>query len=98
MFDNLTYIKKTSSLFLHSVIDECYKLKVRGQQAGRISTQSGAPIPSSPTLDPKSDAFAKIKERVLLMEVSQLQFFLKKKLRETNVENAASSCFLTGYL
>mmetsp|Transcript_3497 Transcript_3497/g.6959 ORF Transcript_3497/g.6959 Transcript_3497/m.6959 type:complete len:310 (-) Transcript_3497:140-1069(-) len=53
---------------LNTVIDECYKLKVRGQQAGRISTQSGAPIPSSPTLDPKSDAFAKIKERVLLME------------------------------
>lgn len=55
---------------LVTVIQECYRVKVRGMQAGRISTQGGTPIPSSSTLDPKSVEFAKLKDRVLLMEVS----------------------------
>lgn len=53
-----------------TVIDECYKLRVRGMQAGRISTQGGAAVPTSSSLDQKSEEFKKLKERVLLMEVS----------------------------
>lgn len=54
----------------NAVIDECYKLKVRGMQAGRISAQGGGGVPSSLTLDPDSQEFSRLKERVLLMEVS----------------------------
>jgi cyclin T len=58
---------------LNTVIDECYKLKVRGMQAGRISSQAGGPAALSPTtttgnLDPKSEEFLKLKERILLLE------------------------------
>ncbi|KAL7569130.1 hypothetical protein ACA910_016962 [Epithemia clementina (nom. ined.)] len=51
---------------LNSVIDECYKLKSRGIQAGKISG-AGAST-SSAALDPKSDEFMKLKERILLLE------------------------------
>jgi hypothetical protein len=57
---------------LNTVIDECYKLKVRGMQAGRISQPAGAAAPSSATttgnLDPKGVEFLKLKERILLLE------------------------------
>jgi len=64
---------------LNAVIDECYKLKVRGMQAGRISLQPGASAAAanilSPTggsssgnLDPKGEEFLKLKERILLLE------------------------------
>ena len=51
---------------LNSVIDECYKLKSRGIQAGRIS--GIGEMPSSTSLDPKSEEFMKLKERILLLE------------------------------
>lgn len=55
---------------LNLVIDECHKLKVRGMQAGRIST--GGASPSSPpppsAMDPKGEDFMKLKERILLLE------------------------------
>lgn len=51
---------------LNTVIDECYKLKVRGMQAGRIST---GPVDVGPeNLDPKGEEFTKMKERILLLE------------------------------
>ena len=58
---------------LNSVIDECHKLKMRGIQAGRISTGPGgaaasASSSSSNSLDPKSEEFLKLKERILLLE------------------------------
>lgn len=62
---------------LNTVIIECYKLKARGQQQGRISQQklpdgSSPPPPKSPqhfaNLDPKGDEFLKLKERILLLE------------------------------
>jgi cyclin T len=65
---------------LNVIIDECYKLKVRGMQAGRMSAAS-TPTPlsaaaaasnstgvSSSSLDPKSEEFLKLKERILLLE------------------------------
>jgi hypothetical protein len=57
---------------LVTVIQECYRVKVRGMQAGRISTHGGTPIPTSSTLDPKSTEYTKLKDRVLLMEVSTM--------------------------
>jgi Cyclin, N-terminal domain len=59
---------------LNLVIEECYKLKMRGMQAGRISVgpnsgnSSGAGSISSETLDPQSEEFTKLKERILLLE------------------------------
>lgn len=58
---------------LNHVIDECYKLKMRGMQAGRISAAGGAAAAaasssSSGTLDPKGEEFTKLKERILLLE------------------------------
>jgi cyclin T len=54
---------------LNTVIDECFKLKARGMQAGRISTTGSGPASSSTTaLDPKGEEFAKRKERILLLE------------------------------
>jgi hypothetical protein len=61
------------------VIDESYKVKLRGMQAGRISQAavaagtSGMPSPQSMTnmsakFDPKSEEFIKLKERILLLE------------------------------
>lgn len=52
---------------LNHVIEECHKLKLRGMQAGRIST-TGASSPTTTMLDPKSEDFAKLKERILLLE------------------------------
>ena len=60
---------------LDTVLLECYKLKSRGLQAGRISAQqrnnnngntSLAPDPS--VMDKKREEFMKLKERVLLLE------------------------------
>lgn len=61
---------------LDFVIDECYKLKMRGMQAGRISvgTADGShnktnnSSPSSDALEINSDEFLKLKERILLLE------------------------------
>ena len=62
---------------LNTVILECYKLKARGQQAGRISSQklpdgSSPPPPKTEehiaNLDPKGEEFIKLKERILLLE------------------------------
>jgi len=59
---------------LNQIIDECYKLKMRGMQAGRISAGGAAGLSgastnsSSQTLDPKGEEFLKRKERVLLLE------------------------------
>ena len=60
---------------LNHVMDECYKLKLRGMQAGRISTTTagggkGGSPPSAATkpLDQKSEEFFKLKERILLLE------------------------------
>jgi Cyclin, N-terminal domain len=78
---------------LNHVMEECYNLKLRGQQAGRISqaaaaakgcgggggaspTSGAGSASSSPnnsgsnstSIDPKSEEFFKIKERVLLLE------------------------------
>jgi Cyclin, N-terminal domain len=62
---------------LNLVIEECYKLKMRGMQAGRISvgpnsgnTSAAGPIStgSIETLDPQSEEFTKLKERILLLE------------------------------
>jgi Cyclin, N-terminal domain len=55
------------------VIEECYKLKMRGMQAGRISVGNATSIVGDPTstaesLDPQSDEFNKLKERILLLE------------------------------
>lgn len=54
---------------LNHVIDECYKLKLRGIQAGRISAGGpGALSSGSTSLDPKSQEFSKLKQRILLLE------------------------------
>jgi hypothetical protein len=64
---------------LVQVIEESYKVKLRGMQAGRISQAavssgtSGMPSPQSMTnmsakFDPKSEEFIKLKERILLLE------------------------------
>lgn len=57
---------------LNTVILECHKLKTRGMQAGRISQQkSGSaspPPPPNASLDTKGEEFAKLKERILLLE------------------------------
>lgn len=64
---------------LNTVIQECYKLKTRAMQAGRLSqqrNQNGGPLPVSPKdttnessyLDTKGEDFLKLKERILLLE------------------------------
>ena len=57
---------------LNTVIDECHKLKMRGMQAGRVSASAGTSPSPSPSLtmslDPKGEEFAKLKERILLLE------------------------------
>jgi cyclin T len=69
---------------LNTVIQECYKLKARAMQAGRLSQQhnsntggSDTPPPSSSSggmkassayLDTKGEDFLKLKERILLLE------------------------------
>jgi len=63
---------------LQVVIEEAYKVKVRGMQAGRISQPPGAVSGSagstalaampSGSLDPKGEEFSKLKERILLLE------------------------------
>lgn len=54
---------------LNIVIEECYKLKMRGMQAGRISVGPNSGNNStSDTLDPQSEEFTKLKERILLLE------------------------------
>ncbi|KAG7352184.1 cyclin-like protein [Nitzschia inconspicua] len=63
---------------LNNVIQECFKLKARGMQAGRISQQKlddGSTPPPPPSiqattagLDPKGDEFLKLKDRILLLE------------------------------
>lgn len=57
---------------LNTVIDECYKLKQRGMQAGRISQNSpnhpNSAINITGSLDPKGEEFLKLKERILLLE------------------------------
>ena len=54
---------------LNNVIDECYKLKMRGMQAGRISVGSAVSVGNgSGSLDPLGEEFAKLKERILLLE------------------------------
>jgi cyclin T len=59
---------------LNTVIQECFKLKARGMQAGRISQQmnpdgsTSPPPPTSAFLDPKGEEFLKLKERILLLE------------------------------
>jgi cyclin T len=56
------------------VIEECYKLKMRGMQAGRMSASGNAeapgtdPLSTGAALDPQSDEFGKLKERILLLE------------------------------
>lgn len=55
---------------LNTVIDDCYKLKMRGMQAGRISVTAGVGSVGSNagSLDPKGEEFTKLKERILLLE------------------------------
>jgi cyclin T len=54
---------------LKVVIEECHKLKVRGMQAGRISTTPGSSgNSSSGSLVLGEEEFAKLKERILLLE------------------------------
>lgn len=66
---------------LKDVIMECHKLKSRGMQAGRIAAQQAqlkeslggrSPPPPPPLpiedLNPKEEEFAKLKERILLLE------------------------------
>jgi hypothetical protein len=59
---------------LNEVIKECWQLKHRGIQAGRISQNSpahpnSAIVSSSGSpLDPKGEEFLKLKERILLLE------------------------------
>jgi len=52
------------------VIDEAYKLKLRGMQAGRLSqgSSSSSQPQAAAALDPKGEEFAKLKERILLLE------------------------------
>jgi cyclin T len=57
---------------LNTVIQECYKLKTRAMQAGRLSQNPGASpkgeSSSSSYLDTKGEEFLKLKERILLLE------------------------------
>jgi len=66
---------------VNTVIQECYKLKTRAMQAGRISRGGGGTLSpkqhdsthpdggtSSLSLDPKGEEFLKLKERILLLE------------------------------
>lgn len=59
---------------LNVVIEESYKVKLRGMQAGRISQASMSVVPTSTMtnmngkFDPKSEEFVKLKERILLLE------------------------------
>jgi len=55
---------------LSVIIEECHKLKIRGMQAGRISTHGERPPPSAnkESLDPKGEEYLKLKERILLLE------------------------------
>jgi len=64
---------------LNTVIQECYKLKARAMQAGRLSQRPGsspnnesspssASASSSAYLDSKGEEFLKLKERILLLE------------------------------
>ena len=58
---------------LNTVIQECYKLKTRAMQAGRLSQRPGASpnnkdTESSSYLDTKGEEFLKLKERILLLE------------------------------
>eukprot|EP00527_Entomoneis_sp_CCMP2396_P006145 CAMPEP_0198144252 /NCGR_PEP_ID=MMETSP1443-20131203/14335_1 /TAXON_ID=186043 /ORGANISM="Entomoneis sp., Strain CCMP2396" /LENGTH=313 /DNA_ID=CAMNT_0043807613 /DNA_START=59 /DNA_END=997 /DNA_ORIENTATION=+ len=54
---------------LNHVIDECYKLKLGAVQAGRISAGGASAVSTSSTaLDPKSQEFSKLKQRILLLE------------------------------
>lgn len=57
---------------LNTVIEEAYKVKMRGMQGGRISQTPGASevlaTTSSGAIDTKGEAFLKLKERILLLE------------------------------
>lgn len=54
---------------LNSVIMECHNLKTRGMQAGKRDGSATPPSTSlSVTLDPKGEEFARLKERILLLE------------------------------
>ena len=55
---------------LNTVIQECYKLKTRAMQAGRLSKplNSKDNESSSSYLDTKGEEFLKLKERILLLE------------------------------
>lgn len=60
---------------LNTVIQECYKLKARAMQAGRLSQQRLSPKDSASNtnndlsyLDSKGEEFLKLKERILLLE------------------------------
>lgn len=57
---------------LNNVIDECYKLKMRGMQAGRISVGAAVSVAgggsNAGSLDPQGEEFTKLKERILLLE------------------------------
>lgn len=62
---------------LDTVILECHKLKTRGMQTGRVSQQqkgtggsspAASAAPTDATLDTKGEEFAKLKERILLLE------------------------------
>ena len=52
---------------VNTVIEECHKLKVRGMQAGRVSGGASSSADAK-NLDPKSEEFAKLKDRILLLE------------------------------
>eukprot|EP00531_Pseudo-nitzschia_arenysensis_P018844 CAMPEP_0116136058 /NCGR_PEP_ID=MMETSP0329-20121206/11518_1 /TAXON_ID=697910 /ORGANISM="Pseudo-nitzschia arenysensis, Strain B593" /LENGTH=337 /DNA_ID=CAMNT_0003630893 /DNA_START=230 /DNA_END=1244 /DNA_ORIENTATION=- len=55
---------------LNTVIQECYKLKTRAMQAGRLSKPPNSTDneSSSSYLDTKGEEFLKLKERILLLE------------------------------
>lgn len=62
---------------LNTVIQDCYKLKTRAMQAGRLSQRPGSSpkdesnassSTSSSYLDTKGEEFLKLKERILLLE------------------------------
>jgi len=56
---------------LNTVIQECYKLKTRAMQAGRLSQKPGSSPKdeaSASYLDTKGEEFLKLKERILLLE------------------------------
>lgn len=53
-----------------NVIEECDKLRTRAKAAGRMSSQGQSPSggAGAEPLDPKSEEFIKLKERILLLE------------------------------